>query len=121
MLDRMQITTEAEYEDAPQEAGLLMDARVGTPDVDRLDALADAIVTYEAEHRPVGPPVRDPSGCSLPKVTNRRVSFGAGVCFARPIAGQVGSGSVRRYHETCVHDSSIHAKLSGVTSNLPGE
>ena len=62
------IRSEADYEAALEEAERLWGARSGTPDGDRLNALATLIEAYEAKHYPMDPP--DPAeairqGCMI--------------------------------------------------------
>jgi HTH-type transcriptional regulator / antitoxin HigA len=50
------IHTEADYDAALAEAERLWGAKSGTPDGDRLDALATLIDAYEAQHYPMDQP-----------------------------------------------------------------
>jgi HTH-type transcriptional regulator / antitoxin HigA len=50
------IQTEADYNAALAEAERLWGARSGTPDGDRLDALATLIDAYEVQHYPMDQP-----------------------------------------------------------------
>jgi HTH-type transcriptional regulator/antitoxin HigA len=50
------IRTEADYNAALAEAERLWGAKCGTPEGDRLDALATLIDAYEAQHYPMDPP-----------------------------------------------------------------
>jgi HTH-type transcriptional regulator / antitoxin HigA len=50
------IWTTADYEAALAEAWRLWGAKSGTPNGDRLDALATLIDAYEVQHYPMGPP-----------------------------------------------------------------
>jgi HTH-type transcriptional regulator / antitoxin HigA len=52
------ICTEVDYEAALVEAERLWGAKSGTPEGERLDALATLIVAYEARHYPMDPPER---------------------------------------------------------------
>lgn len=50
------IRTEEEYDAALAEVETLMDAREGTPELDRLDVLTSLIETYERRAHPIAPP-----------------------------------------------------------------
>jgi HTH-type transcriptional regulator/antitoxin HigA len=50
------IHNETDYREALAEFERLWGARSGTPEGDRLDALASLIDAYEAEHHPIDPP-----------------------------------------------------------------
>ncbi|GJG85208.1 hypothetical protein tb265_03890 [Gemmatimonadetes bacterium T265] len=50
------IQTEADYEAALAEVGMLMDAAHESPEGDRLDVLATLVQAYEARHHAVTPP-----------------------------------------------------------------
>lgn len=50
------IGDEADYDKALAEIERLFDAKLGTPEGERLDALVTLVVAYEQEHYPVGPP-----------------------------------------------------------------
>lgn len=50
------IRTEADYDAALAAVERLWGAKSGTPDGDRLDALATLIEVYEAKHYPIDPP-----------------------------------------------------------------
>ena len=50
------ILDETDYEKALAEFTRLWDAKTGTPEGDRLDALATLIVAYEDKHYPMGSP-----------------------------------------------------------------
>lgn len=53
------IQTEADYESALKLLKSLWGKEAGTPDGDRLDALATLIDAYEAEHFPMDHPIRE--------------------------------------------------------------
>jgi HTH-type transcriptional regulator/antitoxin HigA len=55
------IRSEADHEAAMAEVGRLWGAKSGTPQGDRLDALATLIDAYEAKHHPIDPPDPDRS------------------------------------------------------------
>jgi HTH-type transcriptional regulator/antitoxin HigA len=50
------IRTERDYERALREVELLMDAKPGTAQDDRLDVLATLVDAYESKHFPIDPP-----------------------------------------------------------------
>jgi HTH-type transcriptional regulator/antitoxin HigA len=50
------VRTERDYAKAFDEIGLLMTARPGTPDGNRLDVLSTLVEAYEAEHHPIDAP-----------------------------------------------------------------
>ena len=50
------IRTEADYQQSLVEIATLMDARMGSPDGDRLDVLATLVEAYEAVHIPIETP-----------------------------------------------------------------
>jgi HTH-type transcriptional regulator / antitoxin HigA len=50
MMDVRPIRTEADHETALAEIAALMDAKMGTPEGDRLDVLATLVEAYEAAH-----------------------------------------------------------------------
>jgi len=50
------IRTKRDHEAAPKEIERLWGAKTGTPEGDRLDALATLVDAYEAEHYPMDPP-----------------------------------------------------------------
>ena len=50
------IHSDADHEKALDEVERLWGAKSGTPDGDRLDALATLVEVYEAEHHPIDPP-----------------------------------------------------------------
>lgn len=56
MADLRPIRAKSQYERALAEAGRLWGSKSGTPDGDRLNALATLIDAYEAEHYPMDPP-----------------------------------------------------------------
>jgi HTH-type transcriptional regulator / antitoxin HigA len=55
-MDVRPIRTEADYQQSLAEIATLMDARMGSPDGDRLDVLATLVEAYEATHIPVEAP-----------------------------------------------------------------
>ncbi len=50
------ITSERDYQRALEEIDGLMDAKVNTPQSDRLDVLATLIVAWEEKHHAIEPP-----------------------------------------------------------------
>jgi HTH-type transcriptional regulator/antitoxin HigA len=50
------IKTEIDYEEALQTVASLMNAKIGTPEGDKLDVLVTLIEAYEEKHHPVLPP-----------------------------------------------------------------
>ncbi len=50
------IKTEIDYEEALQTVESLMNAKIGTPEGDKLDVLVTLIEAYEEKHHPVLPP-----------------------------------------------------------------
>lgn len=56
MIEVRPVRTERDYEAALAEIGLLMTARPGTPDGDRLDVLSTLVEAYEAEHHAIDAP-----------------------------------------------------------------
>jgi len=50
------IKTKADHRAALKEIERLMDARLGTPDGDRLEILATLVDHYESQHEPIEPP-----------------------------------------------------------------
>lgn len=50
------IRTETEYEAALKEISSLLDASVGSKEVELLDRLSSLVEEYEEEHYPIGPP-----------------------------------------------------------------
>lgn len=50
------IKTEIDYEEALQTVESLMNAKIGTPEGDKLDVLVTLIEAYEKKHHPVLPP-----------------------------------------------------------------
>jgi HTH-type transcriptional regulator / antitoxin HigA len=50
------IKTEADYDLALEQITLLMDARDGTPEADKLEVLATLVECYENEHYPINLP-----------------------------------------------------------------
>jgi HTH-type transcriptional regulator/antitoxin HigA len=50
------LRTERDYERALREVELLMDAKPGTAQDDRLDVLATLVDAYESKHFPIDPP-----------------------------------------------------------------
>jgi HTH-type transcriptional regulator / antitoxin HigA len=55
-MDIKPIRTNADYEEALREIERLLDAKAGTPEDERLDALATLVDAYESEHFPIDPP-----------------------------------------------------------------
>ena len=55
-MDIKPIRTEADYEMALQEIEQLWDAKLGSPEGDKLDVLATLVEAYEEKHHPVFPP-----------------------------------------------------------------
>lgn len=55
-MDVQAINSESDYRTALQEADSLMNAEAGSPDGDKLDALATLIAAYEARHYPLDAP-----------------------------------------------------------------
>jgi HTH-type transcriptional regulator/antitoxin HigA len=53
-MDIPPIRTKDEFMRLVEEIGSLMDAQPGTPEGDRLDALATRVEAYEDEHEPPG-------------------------------------------------------------------
>jgi hypothetical protein len=56
LMDIKPIRTNAENEHALREVERLMDAKAGTPEDERLDALATLVDAYESEHFPIDAP-----------------------------------------------------------------
>jgi HTH-type transcriptional regulator/antitoxin HigA len=54
------LTSDADYERALKELERLWGTKLGTPEGDRLDALATLIDAYESEHFPFDPPPGSP-------------------------------------------------------------
>jgi len=50
------IRTEQEYNAALEEVEMLMEAKAGTPELDRLEVLTSLIETYERRVYPIAPP-----------------------------------------------------------------
>lgn len=50
------IRTEADYEAAMSRIEEIFDAKLGTPEGEELDALANLVELYENEHEPIGYP-----------------------------------------------------------------
>ena len=50
------IKTEIDYEEALQTVESLMNAKIGTPEGDKLDVLVTLIEAYEEKHHPILPP-----------------------------------------------------------------
>jgi HTH-type transcriptional regulator / antitoxin HigA len=55
-MDIKPIRTNSDYERALREVERLMDAKAGTPEDERLDALATLVDAYESEHFPIDAP-----------------------------------------------------------------
>jgi HTH-type transcriptional regulator/antitoxin HigA len=66
------IRTEADYQDALAEVSVLMTAKFGTKDGDRLDVLATLIESYEAKHFPIEAP--DPINAILFMMEQKQMS-----------------------------------------------
>jgi hypothetical protein len=56
LMDIKPIRTNADYEEALREIERLLDAKAGTPEDERLDALATLVDAYESEHFPIDAP-----------------------------------------------------------------
>ncbi|MFZ2359863.1 MAG: hypothetical protein WA040_11025 [Anaerolineae bacterium] len=63
-MDIRPLRTEDEYEAALREIENLWGAPIGSPNGDRLEALATLVEVYEEKHHPLDPP--DPIGLFLP-------------------------------------------------------
>ncbi len=55
-MDIKPIKTEIDHKEALQTVESLMDAKIGTPEGDKLDVLVTLIEAYEEKHHPVLPP-----------------------------------------------------------------
>ena len=55
-MDIRPLCSDADYDAALAEIERLFDARVNTPDGDRLDVLTTLVEAYEARHHPIAPP-----------------------------------------------------------------
>jgi hypothetical protein len=56
LMDIKPIRTNADYEQVLREVERLLDAKAGTPEDERLDALATLVDAYENEHFPIDAP-----------------------------------------------------------------
>lgn len=63
------IRTATDYDATLAEIALLVDARPGTPDGERLDVLTTLVEAYEAHHHPIPPP--DPVEAILYHIESR--------------------------------------------------
>lgn len=71
-MDVRPIRTEADYQAALAEIAILMNAKMGTPEGDRLDVLATLVKAYEAANIPIEPP--DPIGAILFMMEQKQLS-----------------------------------------------
>jgi HTH-type transcriptional regulator/antitoxin HigA len=72
MLEPRPIRTEADYHAALAEIERLFDAKVNTPEYDRLEVLTTLVEAYEQKHYPIEPP--DPIAAILYYLESRGLS-----------------------------------------------
>lgn len=66
------IKTEADYSEALLEVEELMDAKLNTPEGDKLDVLVTLIEAYEGKHHPIHPP--DPVEAIIHQMESQELS-----------------------------------------------